>query len=352
MIYLQAVTPEALADAVEGVSLADARRIVGAVYRHDHLPRVVRNVRRSSVDAVRAAATLPELSARGTHRSRIDPFVKFALETADGHIIETVRIPLERAGRFSVCVSSQAGCALACSFCATGRMGLLRNLETWEIVEQVRVVRRSLDRARRERVHGIVFQGMGEPLANLDNVIETIRVATEPAGLAIDGRAITVCTAGIPRGIRRLGREAPKVRLGISITSARPSVRRRLMPIDQAHPLEEVLDAAAEHARLTRLAPMWAVTPMENVNDFEEDARELARLAQKFAEKTGLRPRISIVPYNAIDPPGQPQFVRSGSARESAFRKILSEAGLPSHMRYSGGADVRAACGQLAGAPY
>jgi 23S rRNA (adenine2503-C2)-methyltransferase len=91
---------------------------------------------------------------------------------------------------------------------------------------------------------------------------------------------------------------------------------------------------------------------MENVNDFEEDARELARLAQKFAEKTGLRPRISIVPYNAIDPPGQPQFVRSGSARESAFRKILSEAGLPSHMRYSGGADVRAACGQLAGAPY
>jgi 23S rRNA (adenine2503-C2)-methyltransferase len=352
MIYLQAVTPEALADAVEGVSLADARRIVGAVYRHDHLPRVVRNVRRSSVDAVRAAAALPELSARGTHRSRIDPFVKFALETADGHIIETVRIPLERAGRFSVCVSSQAGCALACSFCATGRMGLLRNLETWEIVEQVRVVRRSLDRARRERVHGIVFQGMGEPLANLDNVIETIRVATEPAGLAIDGRAITVCTAGIPRGIRRLGREAPKVRLGISITSARPSVRRRLMPIDHAHPLEEVLDAAAEHARLTRLAPMWAVTPMESVNDFEEDARELARLARKFAEKTGLRPRISIVPYNAIDPPGQPQFVRSGSARESAFRKILSEAGLPSHMRYSGGSDVRAACGQLAGAPY
>jgi 23S rRNA (adenine2503-C2)-methyltransferase len=285
------------------------------------------------------------------HSSRIDPFVKFSLTTPDGHVIETVRIPLERAGRFSVCVSSQAGCALSCSFCATGRMGLQRNLETWEMVEQVRVVRRSLDRTLRERVHGIVFQGMGEPLANVDNVLETIRVATEPAGLAIDGRAITVCTAGIPRGIRRLGREAPKVRLGISITSARRSVRQALMPIDTAYPLDEVLDAAVEHARMTRLAPMWAVTPMNNVNDSEEDARELARLARKFVEDTGIKPRISIVPYNAIDPPGHAQFVRSDAAREAAFRKILSEAGLASHMRYSGGADISAACGQLAGAP-
>jgi 23S rRNA (adenine2503-C2)-methyltransferase len=190
---------------------------------------------------------------------------------------------------------------------------------------------------------------MGEPLANLDNVIETIRVATEPAGLAIDGRAITVCTAGIPRGIRRLGREAPKVRLGISITSARQSVRRALMPIDSAYPLDEVLEAVADHARLTRLAPMWAITPLEKVNDFEDDALELARLARKFAESTGIRPRISIVPYNPIDPPGQPQFARSSAAREYAFRKILSDAGLASHLRYSGGADIQAACGQLAG---
>ncbi len=349
MIFLQAVTPQALADAVEGVSLEEARRIVGAVYRHDCLPHTVRNVRRASVDAVRAATTIPELTVRGTHRSRIDPFIKFALETADGRVIETVRIPLERVGRFSVCVSSQAGCGLGCSFCATGRIGLQRNLETWEIIEQVRVVRRSLDRAAKERVHGIVFQGMGEPLANLDNVIEAIRVASEPSGLAVDGRAITVCTAGIPRGIRRLSREAPKVRLGISITSARPNVRSSLMPIDQAHPLEEVLEAAAEHARLTRIAPMWAVTPMENVNDTEEDALALARLARDFADKTGVRPRISIVPYNAIDSNHPPLYARSGAARESAFRRTLSEAGLPSHKRYSGGSDVSAACGQLAG---
>ncbi len=349
MIFLQAVTPNALSEAVSGLPIEEARRIVGAVHRHDGLPRAVRNVRRSSLAAVRAAATIPELRVRGIHRSRIDPFIKFALETSDGRVIETVRIPLERAGRFSVCVSSQAGCGLACSFCATGRMGFQRNLETWEIIEQIRVVRRSLDRAQKERVHSIVFQGMGEPLANLDNVIEAIRVACEPSGLAVDGRSITVCTAGIPRGIRRLGRDAPKVRLGISITSARPAVRGRLMPIDQAHPLEEVLEAAVEHARLTGLAPMWAITPIEDVNDTDEDARELARLAREFSDKTGLRPRISIVPYNAIDSDQPPRFARSGAARESAFRKTLSEAGLPSHKRYSGGSDVSAACGQLAG---
>ena len=123
------------------------------------------------------------------------------------------------------------------------------------------------------------------------------------------------------------------------------------MPIENSHPLEEVLEAAAEHARLTRMAPMWAITPMENVNDTEEDALALARLAKEFAESTGVRPRISIVPYNQIDSTVPPLFLRSGKARESAFRNTLSQAGLPSHKRYSGGSDVSAACGQLSGNP-
>jgi len=349
MLALQAVTPESLSAAVGGLSLGEARKVIGAIHRYGRLPRSVRNVRRTSLEAVRLAGSIPELALRATHRSRIDPFVKFALETADGRIIETVRIPLERPGRYTACVSSQAGCGLGCAFCATASLGFQRNLEAWEIIEQVRVVHRSLDLERRERVHGIVFQGMGEPLANLDNVIEAIRVASEPSGLAVDGRTITVCTAGIPRGIRLLGREAPKVRLALSITCARPAVRSSLMPINRAHPLREILAAAVEHARLTGLAPMWAVTPLENVNDTQEDARELARLAREFTERSGVRPRISIVPYNAIDTSEPPRFRRSCAERECAFRKILSEAGFPSHKRYSGGGDVAAACGQLAG---
>jgi 23S rRNA (adenine2503-C2)-methyltransferase len=349
MLYLQAVTPDALAAAVGGVSLTEARKIVGAVHRHDRLPPAIRNVRRTSLESVRRAGTMPALIVRAVLPSRIDPFIKYALELMDGQVVETVRIPLERTGRFSVCVSSQAGCGLGCAFCATGRIGFLRNLEAWEIIEQVRVVRRGLDPAKRQRVHGIVFQGMGEPLANLDNVIQAIRVACEPSGLAVDGRAVTVCTAGLPLGIRRLAREVPKVRLAISICSARRSVRGSLMPIDRAHSLEEVLDAGVEHACITGLVPMWAFTPLKDVNDTEEDAQELARLARAFTARTGIRPRISIVPFNSIDPAGPPTFQRTTAAAESAFRKSLSQAGFHTIKRYSGGSDVEAACGQLAG---
>src|SRR5690606_26837021 len=152
-------------------------------------------------------------------------------------------------------------------------LGLLRNLEAWEIVEQVRVVKRGL--LPGERASGVVFQGMGEPLSNLDRVLQAIAVLREPACGQIDARNITVCTSGLPDGILRLARAAPKVRLGISLGSAQPTTRRALMPIDRAHPLDEVLEAAAEHAALTRLSPMWAVTLLSGVNDHAADARAL-----------------------------------------------------------------------------
>jgi 23S rRNA (adenine2503-C2)-methyltransferase len=349
MLVLQAVTPNELSSGIPGLTIEEARRIVGAIHRHDHLPKTVRGVRRLSLENVRATGTIPSLTIREMRSSKVDPFVKYSLEASDGEVIETVKIPLEKPGRYSVCVSSQAGCGFGCAFCATGRMGFRRNLDTWEIVEQIRVVRRSLDLASRQRVHGVVFQGMGEPLANLDNVIHAIRVASEPSGLAIDGRTITVCTAGLPPGILKLAREAPKVRLGISITSVRPAIRTALMPVEKAYPLPEVLDATAEHARMTGLAPMWAFTLLEGINDSEADALELAQLARAFAGCTGLRPRISIIPYNSIDLTGPQTFTRSSPARELEFRNALRVAGVPSHKRYSGGSDVEAACGQLAG---
>ena len=261
MLALQAFTPEPLAEAL-GITAAEARKIVAAVHRGERFEPATRlpGVRRSAMAVARSRGHVPTLEVRAVRPSAIDPFVKLALATGDGHVIEAVRIPLERAGRFSACVSSQAGCALACAFCATGRLGLARNLEVWEIVEQVRLLRATLGPG--ERVHGVVFQGMGEPLANVDRVIEAIRVMNDPCALAIDSRAITVCTSGLPSGIRQLAREVPKVRLGVSIGSARPAVRRRLMPIDAAHSLEDVLAAVEEHARVTGLAPMWAVTPL------------------------------------------------------------------------------------------
>jgi 23S rRNA (adenine2503-C2)-methyltransferase len=194
---------------------------------------------------------------------------------------------------------------------------------------------------------------MGEPLANLDRVLETLAVLTEPCALAVDARKITVCTSGLPTGIVRLAREAPKVRLALSVGSARPHVRRRLMPIDGAHPLEDVMDACVEHARLTGLAPMWAVTPLAGVNDTAEDAARLGELARSFLSRTGLRPRISLIPYNSILGESVQQktadpFARPSAESEAAFREAIRNEGFGTHKRYSGGGDVAAACGQLA----
>ena len=335
MLALQALTPEHLARQVPVLTLAEARKLVARIHRGEAiLPTSA--IRRVAADAVREAGEVPSLEVVAETASQLDPFVKYLLAGPDGARFEAVRIPLENPDRFSVCVSSQVGCALGCAFCATGKLGLARNLAAWEIVEQVRIVRARLTRGR---VHGVVFQGMGEPLANLDAVLDAIAVCMEPSALGIDARAITVCTAGLPVGIRRLAERAPRVRLGLSIHSALPR-RRSLMPIDKAHPLDEVIAACADHARATGLSPMWAITLLAGVNDSDDDARAIAALARTFHADTGRMPRLSIIAYNASP---DDHFARS--TREVEYRAAL---GLPSHRRYSGGSDVAAACGQLA----
>jgi 23S rRNA (adenine2503-C2)-methyltransferase len=345
---LQGLTPEELVARLPGVLLPDARRVISAVHAGRDFTAPNSNVRRTTREAVCARGHVPTLAEASRAQSPFDAFLKLVFRTADDRLIETVRIPLERPGRFTVCVSSQVGCALACAYCATGRLGLGRNLEAWEIVEQVRVMRATLDAARGERVHGVVFQGMGEPLANLERVFAAIRVLTDPSTKAIDARRITVSTVGLPSGIVRLARELPRVRLAWSIGSALPGSRVRLMPIDKAHPLEETYAACVEHSRVTGLAPLWAVTLLAGVNDSEDHARALAALALRFARDAGRPPRISIIPYNRIDGDDADPFRRTSEAVQQHFRATMHAAGAFTHWRYSGGADVAAACGQLA----
>lgn len=346
---LFAYTPEALCAAAPAIRLDEARKIVAMVHRDE--PVVAgSHVRSVAAAAARELDTPAHLQVVTRAASAVDPFVKFMLRTEDEHRIETVRIPLHIAGRYSVCVSSQVGCAMACVYCATGRLGLARNLRAWEILEQIRIVRREIQQEARAtggpgRVHGVVFQGMGEPLANLDAVLRAIAVCREPSALGIDARAITVCTSGLPSGIRRLAAEAPKVRVAWSVGSARSDVRQQIIPIARTHGDADVLEALAYHARTTGHAPMWAVTLLRDVNDSDADAEALAALTARFATETGQTPRLSLIPYNPIgaaDP-----FARTSDEREAAFRSVLAAAGLAHHKRYSGGGDVGAACGQL-----
>jgi 23S rRNA (adenine2503-C2)-methyltransferase len=344
VLPLQAILPDELVERT-GIDLPSARRIVSHVHREGRLPdKAPATIRRDALLRVREVGHVPSLGTSERRESSVDPFVKYALVTGDGALVETVRIPLERHGRFSVCVSSQVGCALGCAFCATGRMGLRRNLETWEIVEQVRVVRSELPAGG--RVHGVVFQGMGEPLSNLDRVIAAVRVLSEPSALAIDQRNITICTAGLPAGIRRLASELPQVRLGLSLGDLRRDRRKRLMPIDGAHPIDEVLVAVGEHARASGHSPMWAYTLLAGENDQDDAAHALADTVLAFTERWGVRPRLSLIPFNHVDGAG---FVRQSDAALVRFRDALGARGVGSILRYSGGGDVAAACGQLAG---
>jgi 23S rRNA (adenine2503-C2)-methyltransferase len=343
---LQGMSAEALARQFPELTPAEARRVTSAVARRgaEALSGQLPQVRSAAQAALRARGHVPQLELR-SERASGDGFVKYLFGGGDGAALESVRIPLARPGRYSVCVSSQVGCALACAFCATGRLGLRRNLEAWEIVEQVRQVRARLPAGG--RVHGVVFQGMGEPLANLDRVLAAVAALSDPSGMAIDARAMTVCTSGLPSGIRRLAREAPSVRLGLSISSARPEVRRSLMPIERSHPLKEVIEAAVEHARLTRLAPMFAVTLLRGRNDSPEDVAALAELVHDFTARAGVRPRLTLLAYNSIDGDDDP-FARVDDDAVAALRDALAARGVFTHRRYSGGAEVDAACGQLA----
>lgn len=344
---LQAVLPDELVLHLAGVGPTDARKLVSAVHRHGKLPpHAPAGVTRVAFRAIFDATHVPELALVLRRDSQLDPFVKYAFRGADEAVFETVRIPLERAGRYSVCVSSQVGCALGCTFCATGRLGLVRNLAAWEIVEQVRRVRADLPPGG--RVHGVVFQGMGEPLANLEQVVRAARVFSEPSAQAIDARNITISTAGLPSGIRALARLLPNVRLALSMGSATAEKRRSLMPIERSHGLDECLEAAGEHARATDHAPLFAYTLLGGKNDDPSDARALATRVQDFFTRYGKRPRLSLIPYNAIgenDP-----YHASSPEREAAFRAELTRAGVAAIRRYSGGADVAAACGQLVAA--
>lgn len=257
--------------------------------------------------------------------------VKWLWRLHDGATIETVLMHYD--DRSTVCVSSQAGCAMGCGFCATGQSGFERHLDTGEIVEQVV---RSIWRARPRRVSNIVFMGMGEPLANYDAVwaaVERIH-----GDLGISARHLTISTVGIVPGIRRLADEALPVNLAVSLHAANDALRDELVPINRRYPLGALLEACADHlaAKNRRLSFEWAL--IDGVNDRDRDALELADLARS------LRAHINLIPLNPT-----PGYAVRGTppARVRSFRDHLAELGANATIRQNRGTEIDAACGQL-----
>ncbi|MCC6436558.1 MAG: 23S rRNA (adenine(2503)-C(2))-methyltransferase RlmN [Acidimicrobiales bacterium] len=260
--------------------------------------------------------------------------IKTLWALADGALVESVLMHYR--DRTTVCVSTQAGCAMACGFCATGQAGFRRHLQVGEIVEQA-VRARSSAAATSRRLSNVVFMGMGEPLANYDRVWAAIRRLHDDVGLS--ARHLTVSTVGIVPGIRRMAAEAEPVNLAVSLHAADDELRDELVPINRRYPLDELMDACAEYlaAKNRRLSFEWAL--IDGVNDRPVDAARLAARAR------ALRAHVNLIPLNAT--PGYPTR-GTPPARVVAFRDDLVARGVNATVRRNRGTDIAAACGQLA----
>jgi len=239
-------------------------------------------------------------------------------------------------GRNTVCVSSQVGCSLSCSFCATGKLGFKRNLEVFEITEQILFFARYL-KNQRKRVTNVVFMGMGEPFLNYENVMEAIRFLNDKEGLNIGARHISISTVGIVEGIEKLAKEGLEVNLAISLHSpADDKLRSKMMPINRKYPVGKILAAVDNYIKKTRRKVMFEYIMIRGLNDSDEQAQKLAKLIK--------RP-LSFVNLISYNPTGV--FKPSSSERIKRFKEILEKAGIAVTQRYKFGRRIRAACGQL-----
>ena len=347
-MHIYGLLPEDLAKhlRMNGVEVrdAEARRILAHAIASGRdgypasrpVPRRVEEAVESLVDRRRI-----EIIERATDPS--DGFVKYLFGLHDGAVAEAVRIPLEKEGRFTVCLSSQAGCAMRCDFCATGRMGLTRSLEAWEIVAQFVAVRDDLERqvpSPVDRVTGAVFQGQGEPFHNYENVIRAAQILSHPCGGRIAAESITISTVGLVPQIRRFTAERHPYRLIVSLTSAIDERRRALVPVAAGWSVAELADAVRAHQRSTgdRVTIAWVVLGGINTGD-----DEVAALRELFA---GVPLRLNLIDVNDARENGYARAIPEELAR---FRDALRVLEVPVVRRYSGGAAEHAACGMLAG---
>jgi len=288
---------------------------------------LARSFRWSSVEPVRE-----EASADGETR-------KALLELRDGHHIESVLMP-HHGARNAVCVSTQAGCPMACAFCATGEMGLVRNLTAGEIVDQIRHWQRELAE-RRERVSHVVYMGMGEPFNNYDATLSSVRSLIDPEEFAISPRRLTISTCGVVPGIDALGEEGLPVNLAVSLHAPDDPTRARIMPINRKWGVEEVLAAAARYVKRTKRRVTFEYVLLAGVNDSLDTARALAAAITRHGPTK--HAHVNLIPYN----PGAGGFRRPSVARMEAFTKVLQEQGIAATLRISKGQDIAAGCGQL-----
>jgi 23S rRNA (adenine2503-C2)-methyltransferase len=317
-----------------------------APYRRKQIYRAVTKELVSSFDAITVLPAALRAKLRSTLRfsslelvreatSGDGQTTKFLFALFDGKEVEAV-LMRHHGGRTTACISSQAGCALKCDFCATGQGGFMRNLRNLEIFDQALFVAR---RARSEKrsLTNLVFMGMGEPFLNYDAVMDAIALLNDGQGFNLGARHMTVSTAGVVPGIERFAREGVQVNLAISLHAPSDELRTRIMPINKKWPIAKLMTAVRGYVTATHRKVFYEYLMLAGVNDRPEDARRLADLLG------GPLHHVNLIPYNATDAP----YKRSTPAAIRRFQEILRERNVPSTLRHTMGDDIAAACGQL-----
>lgn len=334
-----------------GISSSHLKKAIAGIYRSpfkewNQIPPLPKKMEHVFGFQKKDKSSFP-VKVKRYHISKYDLSVKMVIEFSDHREVETVIMP--ESNRITLCVSSQVGCAQGCIFCHTGRMGLLRNLHSDEIIAQVLLAndfiqsnlewRENLDlTSNLEGVQNIVFMGMGEPLDNLKEVDRSITILQDPWGLGIAPKRITVSTAGHLDGLRSIVKLQPKISIAFSLHNADEKMRRKLMPITKRFPLGEVTSFLKSQFGDSSRGCMIQYTVIRNTNDSEEDARKLVKLLY------GINCKINLIPLNPI---GVNRLESPDQNCLFKFRDLLHEAGMRVLIRYSKGQDIGAACGQL-----
>lgn len=265
---------------------------------------------------------------------------KFLFRLGDGQMIESVLIPAspalygEASDRRTICISSQVGCAYGCKFCASGLEGWKRNLGAGEIVGQFLCV----EELGGEKINNIVFMGMGEPMANYDNLLRAIGILNAPWGGGLGARHMTVSTSGLVPGIRNLAAQPLQVRLAISLHGATDEVRNKIMPVNSKYPLAALLGSCGDYVRLKKQKITFEYILIRGINDSPEQARLLASHARKLGAK------INLIPYNTVE---GLEWERPDERRQEEFLATVRQGGAEATLRREKGHDIAAACGQL-----
>jgi 23S rRNA (adenine2503-C2)-methyltransferase len=266
-----------------------------------------------------------------------DGTIKNGVKLHDGLLVESVLIPTET--RTTACVSSQVGCSLNCEFCATARLKRMRNLEVAEIVDQVALIDQQSKLYFDRPLTNIVFMGMGEPMMNYKNVVEAIKKITEPDGMGMSARRITVSTSGIPKMIKMLADENIKVKLALSLHSAIEKKRNDIMPFSDKFPLTDILDSLKYWYEKTGNIVTFEYCVWKNINDGEEDIKALIKYCKQIPSK------VNLIQHNPI---GDGKYDQCNKAAEDNYVRQLEKNGITVMIRRSRGGDIDAACGQLA----